>query len=69
MNKPYKTFSEYFSDDNKRKAVIYRELPEGNFVVSASYDTGTSFCAHFKDVDDAEDFAEEWVLKTYNKNE
>jgi hypothetical protein len=66
MNKDCKILSEY--SDNGKKAVVMKDLKNGDYVVSAMYDTGTSFAAHFVTEEDAEDFAEGWVLGTLLKH-
>lgn len=66
MNRAYKVLSEY--SDNGKKAVVMKKMPQGGYSVSAMYDTGTSFTADFETEEDAEQFAEEWVLGTLLKH-
>jgi hypothetical protein len=61
-----KKLSEYYGD-NGRTATVYKNLEEDHyFIVSVKSESGSSFQAIFENVDFAEDYAEEWVLK---KNE
>jgi len=57
------TLSSYMSDDEKRKATVFREQIDGKYYVSMTNEFGTSFRANFSSVEDAEMYAEDWVLK------
>jgi hypothetical protein len=55
--------SEYESFDGKKtSSVYYRD--EKEYVVETKSDTGTHYSSTFKNLNDAEDYAEDWVLKT-----
>ena len=57
------TLSSYISDDEKRKATVFKEQIDGKFYVSMTNDFGTSFQTNFSTEEAAEIFAEDWVLK------
>lgn len=57
------TMSIFVSDDEKRKATVFKETIDGKYYVSMMNETGTSFRADFKSEEDAEIFAEDWVMK------
>ena len=57
------TISSYMSDDEKRKATVFREQIDGKYYVSMTNEFGTSFRANFSSEEDAEMYAEDWVLK------
>ena len=57
------TLSSYTSDDEKRKATIFRDQNDGKYYVSMTNEFGTSFRADFSSEEDAEIFAEDWVMK------
>lgn len=62
MMSTVKKLSEYYNDSG-REATVYKNLEEDHFyLVSVKNDSGTSFVSNFDTVDDAEDFAESWVL-------
>ena len=50
------------SDDEKRKATVFREQIDGKYYVSMTNDFGTSFRADFSSEEAAEIFAEDWVM-------
>ena len=50
------------SDDEKRKATVFREQIDGKYYVSMTNDFGTSFRADFLSEEDAEIFAEDWIM-------
>lgn len=53
--------SEYFSDDMKRTAAVYRR---GNsYKVSVKDEMGSTFVSEFEKIDDANDYAEDFALK------
>lgn len=57
------TLSVFMSDDEKKKATVFKETIDGKYYVSMINETGTSFRADFKTEQDAEVFAENWVMK------
>lgn len=57
----YKLLSEYFSDDNKRRASVLKDLNSGEYRVTVVSEAGTAFTSIFNDDNSAEIFAEEWV--------
>jgi hypothetical protein len=57
------TLSSYTSDDEKRKATIFRDQNDGKYYVSMTNEFGTSFRANFSSEEDAEMYAEDWVMK------
>jgi len=57
------TLSSYTSDDKKRKATVFREQIDSKYYVSMTNEFGTSFRANFSTEEDAEIFAEDWVLQ------
>lgn len=58
-----KDLSNYFDEDTGRKAVICQVLGTKHFVVTLTIDSGSSFsAASFSDLEEAEDYAEDWVL-------
>jgi hypothetical protein len=57
------TLSSYISDDEKRKATVFREQIDGKYYVSMTNEFGTSFRANFSSEEDAEMYAEDWVMK------
>jgi hypothetical protein len=57
------TLSSYTSDDEKRKATVFRDQNDGKYYVSMTNEFGTSFRADFSSEEDAEIFAEDWVMK------
>lgn len=58
----YKQLSEYYSDDHKKKASIIKELGTKRYVVQLINDSGSAFSASFDTEDEAEQYAEEWVV-------
>jgi hypothetical protein len=57
------TLSFYISDDEKRKATVFREQIDGKYYVSMTNEFGTSFRTDFLTEEDAEVYAENWVMK------
>ena len=57
------TLSSYISDDEKRKATVFREQIDGKYYVSMTNEFGTSFRANFTTEEAAELYAEDWVMK------
>lgn len=57
----YKLLSEYFSDDNKRRATVLKDLNSGEYRVTVVSEAGSAFTSIFSDEDSADIFAEEWV--------
>ena len=58
----YKQLSEYFSEDGRKTASVVKELGTNRYVVRLMSDTGSAFSASFETEDDAEQYAEEWVV-------
>lgn len=58
----YKQLSEFYSDDKKKRASIIKELGTGHYIVKLINDSGSAFSASFETEDDAEAYAESWVL-------
>lgn len=60
----YKELSKFMSDDGKREAIVYKMLGlnESGFNVSVKNDSGTTFSTCFELLDEAENFAEDWVM-------
>lgn len=58
----YKEISEYFSEDNKKRASVIKELGTGRYVVRLINDSGSAFSASFENETAAEEYAEDWVL-------
>ncbi len=58
----YKQLSDYYSDDSKKTASVIKELGTGRYIVRLVNDAGTAFSTTFDAEDDAEKFAEDWVL-------
>lgn len=56
------TLSTYMSDDEKRKATVFREQIDGKYYVSMTNEFGTSFRANFSTEEDAEIYAEDWIM-------
>ena len=56
------TLSSYISDDEKRKATVFREQIDGKYYVSMMNEFGTSFQTNFPSEQAAEIFAEDWVM-------
>ena len=55
------TISEHYSEIDMRRATVFK-FPDGGYRVVVFNDSGTSFSVLFDKVEDAEDYAEEWVL-------
>lgn len=63
MSKAVQELSSFFSEDGKKKAIIYRVLGvESTFSVSIMNESGSNFSSEFNSLEAAEDFAEDWVL-------
>lgn len=58
----YKQLSEYFSEDGKRRSSVLRNLETGKYHVTAISDSGSAFTTIFDVEDDAEQYAEDWVI-------
>ena len=56
-----KLLSTYFSDDEKKKADVFR-VKEKEYRVVLRDDTGTTYSVTFEAEEDAENYAESWVL-------
>jgi len=57
-----KLVSEYIGEENNRSASVYKDLETKEYKVSIRNEAGTYFTATFDVIDDAEDYAENWVL-------
>jgi hypothetical protein len=59
-----KLLSEYYSDDQTKTAIVYKTLDKDlpGYMATVKSDTGSTFSAHFETEDDAEEFAEQWVI-------
>lgn len=53
--------SVFFSDDEKRCAVVYSVQHEEAYQVTAKSDSGSSFRSQFDNLNDAETYAKGWV--------
>ena len=51
------------SDDEKRKATVFREQIDGKYYVSMTNEFGTSFQTNFQTEEAAEIYAKDWVMK------
>ena len=58
----YKQLSEFFSEDQKKTASVVKELGTNRYVVRLMSDTGSAFSASFESEEDAEQYAEDWVV-------
>jgi hypothetical protein len=58
----FKEISEYFSDDTSKTASVVKELGTGRYIVRLMSDTGSAFSASFETEEDAEAYAEDWVV-------
>jgi hypothetical protein len=58
----YKELSEYFSDDNSKRASVVKELGTNKYIVKLINDSGSAFSALFETEEDAEAYAESWVV-------
>lgn len=58
----YKELSTYLNDDQTRTATIRQEIGTKRFVVSVTNESGHAFSASFITEQEAEAFAEDWVL-------
>lgn len=59
----YKELSTYMNDDQTRSATIRKELATKQYVVSVMNESGHAFSATFETEENAEAFAEDWVLR------
>lgn len=57
-----KLVSEYIGEENNRSASVYKDLETKEYKVSIRNESGTYFTAMFDSIDDAEDYAENWVM-------
>jgi hypothetical protein len=54
----------FLSDESGRKtATVYKHIINGSYNVVVKSDTGSTFTASFDNREEAENFAEDWVLK------
>ncbi len=58
----YKQLSEYFSEDGRKTASISKEIGTNRYIVRMMSDTGSAFSAIFESEEDAEKYAEDWVV-------
>ncbi len=58
----YKQLSEYFSEDTKKRASIVKELGTKRYIVQLINDSGSAFSASFDTEEEAEAYAEDWVV-------
>lgn len=58
----FKEISEYFSDNSAKTASVVKELGTGKYIVRLMNDAGSAFSASFETEEDAEAYAEDWVL-------
>ena len=58
----FKEISEYFSDDSSKRASVVKELGTNRYIVRLMSDTGSAFSASFESEEDAEEYAEDWVV-------
>lgn len=58
----YKELSEYFSDNNSKRASVVKELGTNRYIVKLINDSGSAFSALFETEEDAEAYAESWVV-------
>ena len=56
-----KLLSTYFSNDEKKKVDVFR-VKEKEYRVVLRDDTGTTYSVTFEAEEDAENYAESWVL-------
>jgi hypothetical protein len=61
MSEAYKELSEYYSEDNKRRASVVKELGTKRYIVRLINESGSAFSASFENEESAEAYAEEWV--------
>jgi hypothetical protein len=59
--------SQYWSDQDAREAIVERD--ESRFYARVKSAFGTWYVSVFLSLDDAEDFAENWVYETAKKEE
>jgi hypothetical protein len=59
----YKELSEYISEDGKRRSTVLKNTETKQFVVRATSDSGSVYTATYDSEEDAEQFAEDWVMK------
>jgi hypothetical protein len=57
-----KLISEYIGEEHNRSASVYKDLETKEYKVSIRNESGTYFTATFESVDEAEDYAESWVM-------
>ena len=57
------TLSSYMSDDEKKKATVFKTQTDGKYYVSMMNEFGTSFVTDFSTEEAAEIYAEDWILK------
>ena len=56
-----KELSNYYGDNNNREATVYRD--ENGYFATVKSATGVYYTARFNNVEDAEAYAEDWVMK------
>lgn len=58
----YKELSTYLNDEKTRTATIRQEIGTKRFIVSVTNESGHAFSASYITEEEAEQFAEDWVL-------
>lgn len=58
----YKEISSYYSEDTNKRSSVVKELGTGHYVVRLISDSGSAFSAAFDSLEDAENYAEDWVV-------
>lgn len=61
--KEYRVISNYVSDTSVKKAEVVKEVGTKRFIVRMMNDSGSYFTSIFLNIDEAEDFAESWVME------
>lgn len=56
-----KLLSEYLSDDGKKVAKVYYETNQ-EYIVMVKDDAGNHYRSKFENMQNAEEYAEDWVL-------
>jgi hypothetical protein len=59
--KAYKVLSEYKSDNSPKTATVVKELGTKHYIVRMMNDSGSYFTASVVNLEEAENYAQEWV--------
>ena len=59
----YKELSEYISEDGTHRSTVLKNTETKQFVVRAVSDSGSVYTATYDSEEEAEQFAEDWVMK------